>query len=302
MFRERIRAIFSELSPGSRRLASFILDHYHQAAFMSAHGIGNKLGLDAATVVRFAQRLGYKGYPDLRDAMREAIERDLNVPSTWSTQIPEDTSDLAGLMMALLQSQIDDLKALCTSLAHEDINGAVEKVLNAEKVFVVGEGVSHRIADLFAYGLRAIGKPASLVETDFGEMVTTTLLVCPVDLFVGIACTPLCPSVISIMEVVRQEGVPTLALVGAQSWPLARIADIVLTVPTSQPVVFTHYGAMTVLTKALLDTVAVRRRGWLLEKAPLMQRMTESLLQTEHGVDAEIIPKTISTYWTEPAG
>lgn len=299
MFRDRIRQVFNDLPPSHQRLANFILDHYHQAAFMSTSEIGSELDLDAATVVRFAQRLDYTGYPDLRDSMREAIERDLNAPSTWSTAAPEDSSDLRALVMASLQSQIDNIKALQTVLIQKDVNEALEKILNARHIFVLGEGVSHRVADLFAYGLRAIGIRSCVVNLGFGDLLSNTVLMSPDDVLIAIACTAFCPGVINLVRLVREEGVSSLALTGARSWPLARIADIALIVPTPHPAIFTHYGAMTVLTKALLDAAASRRRDWLLEKAPDLQRVTEYLLQKDTEVDTELMPETISTYLHE---
>src|SRR4030067_484348 len=65
MHRERIKSAYADLSPSYQRLADFLMDHPYEAAFMTATQLGKQLEVDTATVVRFAQKLGYHGYPDL---------------------------------------------------------------------------------------------------------------------------------------------------------------------------------------------------------------------------------------------
>ena len=65
MYRDHIRTIYEHLSPGYRRIADFLLTHYQDAAFMTAAEVARQASVDTALVVRFAQRLGYPGYPEL---------------------------------------------------------------------------------------------------------------------------------------------------------------------------------------------------------------------------------------------
>src|SRR5690242_1719672 len=65
MFREQIRKHYDHLSRSYRRVADFILSDYRTAAFMTAAALADAVDVDTTTVVRFAQRLGYPGYPEL---------------------------------------------------------------------------------------------------------------------------------------------------------------------------------------------------------------------------------------------
>jgi DNA-binding MurR/RpiR family transcriptional regulator len=64
--RQRILALFEQLSPKQHRLARYFLDHEHVIAFASANTVGRDNDVSAATVVRFARALGYEGYTDLQ--------------------------------------------------------------------------------------------------------------------------------------------------------------------------------------------------------------------------------------------
>ena len=64
-YQERIRLARPKMSKSFSRLADFLLDSYIEASFMTATELAHELELDAATVVRFSQHLGYSGFPEL---------------------------------------------------------------------------------------------------------------------------------------------------------------------------------------------------------------------------------------------
>ena len=76
-YEERIRQDRSNMSKSFAKLADFLLDSYIESAFMTASELAHELDLDAATVVRFAQTLGYTGFPELQREIRQRVLRDL---------------------------------------------------------------------------------------------------------------------------------------------------------------------------------------------------------------------------------
>ncbi|MGD1995656.1 MAG: N-acetylmannosamine kinase, partial [Anaerolineae bacterium] len=65
MFRKRIKDAYKSLTPSFKRLGDFIISHELDVAFMTATELAKALDVDAATVVRFSQALGYSGYREL---------------------------------------------------------------------------------------------------------------------------------------------------------------------------------------------------------------------------------------------
>src|SRR5512136_1515759 len=76
-YEDRIRQERSNLSKSFAKLADFLLDSYVLAAFMTASELAHALNLDAATVVRFSQHLGYDGFPQLQREIRQRVKNDL---------------------------------------------------------------------------------------------------------------------------------------------------------------------------------------------------------------------------------
>ena len=71
MFRERIKANYNALSPSFHRLADFVLDQPLDVALMTATELAQQMDMDAATVVRFAQAIGYTGFREMLKEIRQ---------------------------------------------------------------------------------------------------------------------------------------------------------------------------------------------------------------------------------------
>ena len=76
-YENRIRESRQKMSKSFSRLADYILDNYVQAALMTATELAHQVDVDAATVVRFAQRLEYSGFPELQDEIKEKVKQSL---------------------------------------------------------------------------------------------------------------------------------------------------------------------------------------------------------------------------------
>ena len=69
-----IKEEYSHLSKGQKLIADYIISKYDKAAFMTASKIGDVVGVSESTVVRFANTLGYDGYPSLQSELQELIK------------------------------------------------------------------------------------------------------------------------------------------------------------------------------------------------------------------------------------
>lgn len=284
MFRKHIREAYPALSPSYQRVADFILDHYHEAVFMSANQLGMALGVDAATVVRFAQKLGYTGYPDLLEDLRKAIRHDLYRART----APTGANDMISTTLAALDVQIENLHAMRASLNEEDMTQVLERILSARRIYVTGEGVSRRLAELGVYGLRVIGLEAIMVEPNVGDALAEFGQASAEDLLLVIACTELCPAVIKIARAMRDRGVPRAAIVGALSWPVARLVDLALPAPIQSVTFFTNFTAAAALINALGEGLLARQGTWMMERARGITNLARALLNDDSPVDSSV--------------
>ena len=90
----------STFSKGQKRIASFILDSYDKAAFMTASKLGKTVDVSESTVVRFAAELGYDGYPAMQKALREMIRNKLT--AVQRIEVANDRLDKSEVLPAVL--------------------------------------------------------------------------------------------------------------------------------------------------------------------------------------------------------
>lgn len=110
MILETIRRVYPELTRSQQLLSDFVAHSYREAAFMTASDLAQRLNLNEATVIRFAQRLGYSGYPELVTALRELVQQELIV-APGDTDVSQD-SDLE-----LLAAELGNARRMVRSLS-----------------------------------------------------------------------------------------------------------------------------------------------------------------------------------------
>ena len=112
--------------------------------------------MDTALVVRFAQRLGYPGYPELIGDIQEDVKRDLK-----TVYEPAEGDDSPGqILRRNLMQDRNTLEYMHLHLDVETVDIVVDAILHASRLFVVGEGSAGYMAEGFALQLLILGLPA----------------------------------------------------------------------------------------------------------------------------------------------
>ena len=96
---ERIRAIYSTLSKGQKKIANAVLNDYDKVAYLTAAKLGDLVGVSESTVVRFADELGFEGYSQFQFAVQELVRIKLT-PNQWIEQHAGQPLHIGGIIVA----------------------------------------------------------------------------------------------------------------------------------------------------------------------------------------------------------
>ncbi len=108
----RLAAMSMHFSKSQRMLASYLVDHCDKAAFLTANKLGEAVGVSESTVVRFAVRLGYEGYPELQRAVQELIRNRLT--AVQRLDVTASLLDEQDVLKSVMREDIDRISAtLC---------------------------------------------------------------------------------------------------------------------------------------------------------------------------------------------
>ncbi|HEU5133702.1 MAG TPA: MurR/RpiR family transcriptional regulator [Steroidobacteraceae bacterium] len=160
----KIRAERDQMSAIERRIADFILENAHLLRDYSSQQLANSLGISQSSVVKFSQKLGFKGYPDLKVSVSEAVARENGNGETRAVA-PSRGDPQAALASDLWRSKTlaeEETRLINTPVKITEIARAIDA---AEKVFVIGLGEDGVPARAFAMKLALLGVPV-ICHTD----------------------------------------------------------------------------------------------------------------------------------------
>lgn len=222
-YETRIHEARPNFSPSFIRLADFMLDSYRQAAFLTATELGHLLDLDPATVVRFSQLLGYRGYPEFQREIREKVKKDLLMDRKVE---PGTSAEAAENALKEIVRNLEFSQRTFPIEAAEELIAALDE---AERVIVLAEGLAISSARCLASWLEAVGYTIHLAGGSPPALARAVAGAHKSDLAVAIEITQETPFIAHALSTIKRTGARTAAIFVTPSSELTHHADLVLT-------------------------------------------------------------------------
>jgi DNA-binding MurR/RpiR family transcriptional regulator len=183
---KRIEESYAGFSKRQKVLADYILKNYDKAAFMTASKLGKTVEVSESTVVRFATELGYKGYPGFQKALEELVRTKLN--SIQRMEVTYGRISQSEILESVLNSDIDKIKMTLAGIDQNAFELAVNTLLNAKKIYIVGIRSSAPLANFLSFYLNLIVEDVVLVQaTGASEIFEQMIRVSEDDVVIGIS-------------------------------------------------------------------------------------------------------------------
>ncbi|GLB58955.1 MurR/RpiR family transcriptional regulator [Cytobacillus sp. NCCP-133] len=152
-----IKTSYSSLSPGQKKAAGFFMDYVDEAVLLSAYQVGRKVGVSETTVIRLAYTLGFSGYSQMQDLIR----RDWLAGKQQEQAAAEEfhSSENAGevnLFKRIIDQERKILRQLLDQVNEAEIWKAVDMLIQADRVYIVGFGSSFAAAYWFYFTLKQL--------------------------------------------------------------------------------------------------------------------------------------------------
>lgn len=177
---------YPKLSKGQKRLTDYIRENYDKAAFLTAAKLGEAVGVSESTVVRFATQLGYTGYPEFQKALGELVRNQLT--SVQRMEVAYGKIDKNDILSTVLQSDIEKIKMTMEAIDKNTFDAAVETILNARRIYVVGIRSCAPLAEFLKFYLNLICDDVVSVQTNSAsEIFEQMLRIGEEDVIIGIS-------------------------------------------------------------------------------------------------------------------
>jgi DNA-binding MurR/RpiR family transcriptional regulator len=247
----KIRSERDRMSAVERRIADFILENAQLLRDYSSQQLANALGISQSSVVKFTQKLGFRGYPDLKYSVGEAIGRS---EDTAAEPLATRTGDTLDGTLWQLKTQAEEATRLINR--PETLREWVDAIGSAGKVFLIGLGEDDLHARVFALRLSLLGIVA-IRHFDVGRMAAQVAMSAPGDLLVVFSEHGKHPALVKIARYFREQRGRVVTVTRHTSNPLRAMADIALAVAGHDDASYVQSLVYQSSVQQLLDTVFV---------------------------------------------
>jgi DNA-binding MurR/RpiR family transcriptional regulator len=242
------------LSASQRRIAACLLSRMDEAAFWGVEELAERSESSVATVVRFAQKLEYSGFLE----MRQALVAQAKAKSAPEDRLLNAPKEAAAILVEVGKQDMLNIERTVHGINETLLKNLVQRIERARHRVLVGHGVSHIMSEHLCYLLTISGYVA--VAGNPAEYARQVANLGPRDLLIAFSFPPYSQETLDVMGYARKRHVPIVAFTDGLDSPLARHAD--LTVPVAgENLMFTHsIAAYAVVSHAIAATLASKDR------------------------------------------
>ncbi len=271
-------------SKGQRAIASYIIEYYEKAAFMTANKLGKTVGVSESTVVRFAMELGYDGYPAMQKALQEMVMNRLT--SVQRIEVANDRLGDQDVLSMVIQSDMEKLRQTAETVSREDFNAVVEAVLGARRVYIMGSRSTAVLANFLGHYLRHMLDDVRVVTSSgASELFEQIIGVGPEDVVVAFSFPRYSSATFKGAQFCRSTGAKVVGVTDSALSPLGRSSDHVLLCKSDMISLVDSLTAPLSIANALIVAIAARRERELQKTFQSLEKVWEEYQVYEKRVD-----------------
>ena len=249
----RLQEIYHELPEAMRRIADTLMADPLLGALWGIESMAERANVSMGTVMRFSKRLGYRGFSDFRDALREACQvRSEGAP----LEALEAPTDVFWALSEVARRDQENLNRLLQSVDHAILESATQLLIRSQHRVLLGRGVSHVMGQIMAFNLTQAGLPCiAATPSDFSNQVAN---LGPKDLLVALGFAPYSRETVDAAAFAKRCGIPVLAFTDGKDSPLAKSANVVVVLPSEDFLFSFGLSTFSILSHAFAIAVAAQ--------------------------------------------
>lgn len=240
------------LHPRRRLIVRGVLDHPEDTYFLSSTALAKHFGVDAATIVRTVQDLGYQSFGDFAaDLRRHFVTR--ITPYTLLQAATRENQPVENGLSRSIDKDIENLRLLKSSLDYGRVRELAKSIHQARNILIVGLDIAHTAAEFLSYGLFMAGFQAEAPVGTEGVLYHKVKGLAAKDLLIAISFGRCLKATVEAVKQARQQGAATFGITNSDITPIAKYCDryVVASIASSA------YTSSYVAPLAVINTIIV---------------------------------------------
>lgn len=253
---DKIKSKYNSLPKNHRKIADFFINNFDRIPFLNVQELSESTGASVASIVRFAQRAGYKGFSELRDSVAESLQKGLSNKEIFPLLKKRKAED--DLLTEVANLDIKNINDTLNLIERKSFNYVIDRILSADRVLTGGLGISYLLAEILAYQLTQVGvdsSPLKHTHTLFHEHV---LFLNSKDLLILFSFPPYSKETVDLARFAEERKIDVIAITNKPASPITFYTKANLIVESSNMLFTNSFAAISVLINAIATSCAVK--------------------------------------------
>ncbi len=272
--KDRIHLHFDELPKNQKKIAEFFLENFDHISFLNVQQIAESTSTNVAAVVRFAQRIGFSGFSEMRDeieaTLRNRLENGNVFPLIKPSELTKDTLTLVA------NQEIANIGDTLRLTEKESYNKIIELIINSKRVFTTGLGISHLLSHIISYQLNQIGIFSNVFTNNESTFLEQILFMDKNDLIIALSFPPYSKATIEAAKFAKENRIKVVSLTNKKSSPISLLSEVSLIIKSENMLFTNSFAAISVLINAIVTECALKNKSkatkWLNELKNVTKR------------------------------
>ncbi|MDT3695903.1 MAG: MurR/RpiR family transcriptional regulator [Ignavibacterium sp.] len=256
--KEQIVSKYNSLPKNHRKIADYFINNFDKIPFLNVQDLSCATGTSVASIVRFSQRAGFKGFNELRDEITGSLRKELSnkqiFPLIEKHKIKED------LLTEVANLDIKNINDTLNLIERKTFDYVIDRILKSERVFTAGLGISYLLAEILAYQLTQVGVSSSILNHTHTVFNENILFLNPNDLLMVFSFPPYSKETIEAAKFAQERKIDVIAVTNQPAAPVTFFSKANLLVKSENMLFTNSFAAISVLINALATACAIKDR------------------------------------------
>ncbi len=269
---QRIRASYSELSKGQKKIADAILNNYDKIAYMTASKLGSTVGVSESTVVRFANELGFVGYADFQRSIQELVR--IKLTPNQRIEVTKQRIGRGDILETVMESDMSKLRYSLERINRNDFYKSVDAILAAKSIYIMGARSAEALAMVLQYNLSLIFDNVKFIKpTSTAEVLEQMLSIGSDDVIVAFSFPRYSSKIVNAVKYAKQNHATVIVFTDSEISPLAEHASYLLTAQSDMASFMDSLVAPISIINAIVVEITARREKDITERFDRLEKV-----------------------------
>lgn len=271
--KEKIKEKYDTLPRNHKKVADYFTDNFDRIPFLNVQDIAKSTGTSVASVVRFAQRIGFSGFSELREAIADSLQNHLSNLQTFplfdKRKVEKD------ILTSVANLDVKNINDTLTIIEREVFDRSINMIVNSNRVFTAGLGISYLLAEILAYQLTQVAVDASAFKNNYCPFHEQISLLNKNDLIITFSFPPYSKDTIEVAKIASEKNIKVITITNKETSPITFFSKVNLIVHSENMLFTNSFAAISVIINALATACALKNKT----RTKLLQIETTEILE-----------------------